>query len=332
MADHNMPEDDIQKRGISLVGSPDVLATIGRPGLLDTRSGVSSVDRLPARDSEQLLSDLRNDVLRPGKVLITSLLPEIRGETPADQIVRNLEGVAEILARSQSQLFVFNVSTFDPNDDTHMFEAGHESYAVRSHRLLIELENAAAQTGINVIDIDGAVAEVGAVANVPEAGALAGDAIDFVTEEAVLAIDQSGALGDTIQAPVMSLRVPSFDRRTTEGTIASWLVQPGQLVSDGEALFDVRFETRVHRFDLAEDDRVNQRKKSGRSAKADRSYAMQVSVVAGAEAYVHEILCPEGHPVNAGDVAAIVTTGRGMDVTAGDVGADFRVGARVIES
>ncbi len=327
-----MAEDDVRQRGISLVGSPDVLATIGRPGLLDNRSGVSSVDRLPAGDSEQLLTDLRNDVFRPGKVLITSLLPEVRSDTPADQIIRNLEEVGEILAHNQSQLFVFNVSTFDPHDDTHTFEAGHESYAVRAHRLLIELENAAAQAGINVIDVDGAVAEVGAVANVPEAGALAGEAVDFVTEEAVLAIDQSGALGDTIQAPVMSLRVPSFDRRTTEGTVARWLVQPGQLVTDGEAMFDVRFETRVHRFDLAADDRANQRKKSGRSAKAERSYAMQVSVVAGAEAYVNEILCPEGHAVNAGDVAAIMTTGRGMDVTAADAGADFRVGARVMES
>ncbi len=332
MVDDNMPEDDAHQSGISLVGSPDVLATIGRPGLLDNRSGIGSIERLPLVDSEQLVTGLRDGALRPGKVLITSLLPEVRSDTPADRTMRNLAEAGEILAGNQGQLFVFNVSTFDPHDDTHTFEPGHESFAVRAHRLLIELENTAAQTGIRVIDVDGAVAEVGAIGNVPEAGSLTGDVVDFVTEEAVLAIDQSGALADTIQAPVMSLRVPSFDRRTTVGSIARWHVQPGQLVEDEEALFDVRFETRVHRFDLGADDRVTKRKRSGRSAKADRSYFMEVSVVAGAEAYVNEIVCPEGHPVTAGDIAAVMTTGRGMDVAAADAGSDFRVGARVIES
>jgi hypothetical protein len=58
---------------------------------------------------------------------------------------------------------------------------------------------------------------------------------------------------------------------------------------------------------------------------------MDVTVVAGSNAYVHDILLPDGSPVNAGDIAAIVTTTPGVTATATDADADFRVGARIVE-
>ena len=195
----------------------------------------------------------------------------------------------------------------------------------------MDLENAAGDAGINVIDVDAAVAEVGGIDTVPERGRLTGAAVDFVTDEAILAIDQSGALAGSIQAPVMRLVVPSFDRRTTVGSISKWHVAQGAMVSDGDPLFDVRFESRVHRFDLEEDDKSAKARKTGKSAKAARFWNFDVTVVAGADAYLNTIISEESSRVAAGDVAAVMTTGRGMQVTVNDATADFRVGAKAME-
>ncbi len=314
------------------MGSPDVLATIGRSGLLETRAEVDNVARIDSLRSSELLDRLSAEQLEAGDVLITSVYPDLFTDTDqAERTVANLSAIAAAVREKKGQLFVLNVSTYDPNDNTHRFASEPDGFAARAHRLLMDLENAAGDAGINVIDVDAAVAEVGGIDTVPERGQLTGAAVEFVTDEAVLAIDQSGALGGSIQAPVMRLVVPSFDRRTSVGSIAKWHVAPGAMVNEGDPLFDVRFESRVHRFDLEEDDKSAKARKTGKSQKAARFWNFDVTVVAGADAYLNEVISAEASRVAAGDVAAVMTTGRGMEVSVDDATADFRVGARAME-
>ena len=329
-----MTTDDLDTREsrITLVGSPDVLATIGRSGLLETRAEVDEVQRIDSLRSDELLAKLTAGELDPGRVLITSLHPDLfAGSNGLDRTVANLAGIANALAEQKGQLFVFNVSTYDPADTKHRYGSDADGFAVQTQRLLMDLENNAGDAGINVIDVDAAVAEVGGIETVPERGGLTGAAIDFVTDEAILAIDQSGALAGSIQAPVMRLVVPSFDRRTSLGSISKWHVAQGAMVSEGDPLFDVRFESRVHRFDLEEDDKSAKGRKAGKSDKAQRFWNFDVTVVAGADAYLNTILVEESGRVAAGDAAAVMTTGRGMNVSVSDAAADFRVGVKVME-
>ncbi len=323
---------DIRQSRITLVGSPDVLATIGRSGLLDTRAEIDEVDRVDSLRSDELLARLNNKELEPGRVLITSLYPDLfAGGDALDRTVANLAAVASVMSEHKGQLFVFNVSTYDPADTVHRYGSEADGFAVRTQRLLMDLENKAGKAGINVIDVDAAVAEVGGIETVPQRGALSGAAIDFVTDEAILAIDQTGALAGSIQAPVMRLVVPSFDRRTSVGAISKWHVAQGAMVSEGDPLFDVRFESRVHRFDLEDGDKSAKGRKAGKSNKAQRFWNFDITVVAGADAYLNRVLVEESGRVTAGDTAAVMTTGRGMNVSASDAAADFRVGVRVME-
>lgn len=318
---------------VTLMTSPDVVATIGRSGLLEERAGVAAINRIEPMRSDELLEHVRANP-PAGGVLIASLHPDLMDPNPlpAEQTITNLADVAASLASRDTSLFVFNVSTFDPTDDTHAYGDKPDTYAMRAHRLLVSLENQAGDAGINVIDVDGAVAELGGRKAVLAPGSLAGEALDFITEEAILAIDQSGALGGTLQAAVMRLVVPTFDRRTKVGAITRWHVAPGAAVADGDPLFEVRFETRVHRFDIGNDEETKaQTAGKGRSQKAERFRVMDVTVVAGSEAYLYEIVLPDGAAVNAGDVAAIMTTATNSDASLADAAADFRVGAKMLE-
>ena len=318
---------------VILMTSPDVAATIGRPGLLEDRAGVAAIERIEPMRSDELLAHVRENPTRGG-VLIGSLRPDLMDPNPLPgaQTISNLSDVAASLAAHDTSLFIFNVSTYDPSDQTHAYTSQPDTFAMQAHRLLVSLEQQAGDAGINVIDVDGAVAEIGGRKAVPVPGGLAGDALEFITEEAILAIDQSGALGGTLQAPVMRLVVPTFDRRTKVGTITRWHVAPGAPVADGDALFEVRFETRVHRFDISNDEETkSQTAAKGRSQKAERFRVMDVTVVAGSEAFLREIVLPDGARVNAGDIAAIMTTTPDGDAAATDAAADFRVGAKMLE-
>ncbi len=375
---------------VVIFGTPDVLATIGRPGLLEARLGAGSIERENPCRSDVLLQNLRQigpppEVDLPSslnrtskawaddpdvKVVVFSLEPDLVGPTPlqhiesgwliqppadivqewpqdavawlgeqfqpapgltAKQTLDNLSEAVQLLSSENRAVFIFNVSTFDPGDQTHSYKGVADTFEVRAHRLVAGLERVAGDLGVAIIDVDGAVAEVGAVGNVPAPARLTGSAAEFVTEEAVLAIDQSGALGGTLQAPVMRLRVPSFDRRTTDGVIADWHIGPGDSVTDGDVMFEVRFETRVHRFDLAGEEGVAAHsRRVARSQQAKVIQVFNVSVVAGSDAFIHDILVPAGSSVSAGDVAAIVTAEPAVGVTIDDATADFRVGARVV--
>jgi len=322
-----------ESRTVTLTDTPDIVATIGRPGLLEHRAGAASITRIHSMRSDALLAHVKESGIARG-ALIVSLYSDLFAEEhlQPSQTLDNLAELSRLLSEQDTQLFVYNVSTYDPDVRIHNYTDQPDTYAIRAHRLLAGLENAAGDAGIIVIDVDGAVAEVGGQNTVTSSGHLAGVAAEFVTEEAVMAIDQSGALGGTLQAPVMRLVVPSFDRRTKAGTIARWHVAPGASVGNGDALFDVRFETRVHRFDMGHDDENRSPGRfSGRSKKADRVRLMDVTVVAGSDAFLHEITLHDGARVSTGDVAGIVTTSPGIEVGADEAESDFRVGAKTID-
>ncbi|MEN8239453.1 MAG: hypothetical protein ABFR53_09655 [Actinomycetota bacterium] len=247
--------------------------------------------------------------------------------------LENLTRIAEVLTSRGHHVVVYNVSTYDPTDRTHRYPGTIDNYAVRAHQAIVGLEQMAGDAGLSVVDVDGAVAEVGAADNVPAPCQLAAAAIDFVTEEAVLAIDQSGAFGKTLQAPVMTVRVPQFDRRTTNGVIAKWHFRSGDEVHDGDVMFEVRFDRSTHRFDLVE--APKDRGRSRRRAKPKRSRTLSpidVSVVAGGTVVLQEILIPEGAPVSAGSIAAVATSSSVEQAFIDDAVEDFRTGVRVFDS
>jgi hypothetical protein len=322
----------VGERAVTLTESPDIGATIGRPGLLEERAG-AAITRLPAMRSDVLARYVRANTI-PAGALITSLHMELFQPDPLepDQTIDNLVTVAKLLAGYDVTLFLFTVSTYDPTQRVHRYGGAPDTFAMRAHRLLANLEHRAGDAGIQVIDVDGAVAEVGGIDTVPGPGELTGAALDFLTEEAVTAIDQSGALGGTLQAPVMRLVIPSFDRRTRVGTVTRWHVSPGTAVADGDPLFDFRFETRVHRFDMGhEDENTNPEKTGGRSRKAERVRSIDITVVAGGAAYLREITVPHGAAATAGDVAGVMATSPEGDAGSELAGADFRVGTRTAE-
>ena len=377
---------------VLLFCSPDVLATIGRPGLLEDRVGTDAIVREEPRRSDVLLQDLvaadaRATIDIPPflsdgvttsagdpdvRVVVLSLEPEVLGPPPwrhtgsgwliqpgrdyaqdwpqdvvdwlhdgfeplpdldPSESLENLAQIAEILSADGRSVVVYNLSTYDPSDQTHRYTDVADTYEVRAHRAVAALERMAGDRGVALVDVDGAVAEVGAIGNVPAPGRLDAAAVEFVTEEAVLAIDQAGALEGTLQAPVMKLRVPPFDRRTTDGAIAKWHFRSGDEISNGDVMFEVRFDREVHRFDMAENQAsAESSRRVSRPKRARSLQALDISVVAGGDAILQEILLPEGTPVSVGSVAAIVTTAPTDHVSIDDATGDFRVGARVAGS
>lgn len=385
-------EADAGDGRVLLFCSPNVLDTIGRPGLLEERIGARAVDREQPRRSDVLLQDLGGSVPatppdappflvdRPSvdvegrdvRVVVLSLEPELVGPPPwrhsesgwlvqppsdylttwpqnvidwlhencgpepnldASQSLENLARITKILMKDRRCVVIFGVSTYDPTDQTHQYSPGSDSYEIRAHRIMAEFERMASDLRCTVVDVDGAVAEVGALGTVLEPCRLDAAAIEFVTEEAVLAIDQSGALGGSLQPHVMTVRVPQFDRRTTDGVVTKWHVQPGDEVTDGDVMFDVSFERERHRFDMApKEEALRRSPRRKRSKRARKFFPLDISVVAGGDVVIHEVLAAEGQAVSVGSVAAVVTTEPSTAAGLDDASGDFRVGVRVAGS
>lgn len=319
-------------RTVTLTEAPDIIATIGRPGLLEERAGAGSITRLAPMRSDALLEYVRTHDVAPG-ALITSLHPDLFDPDPLEpkQTLDNLSEASGLLAARDASMFVFTVSTYDPSRRVHRFTGMPDTFSMRAHRLLAGLEHRAGDAGIKVIDVDGAVAEVGGADTVPAPGELTGAVLDFLTDEAVQAIDQSGALGNTLQAPVMRLIIPSVDRRTKLGTLTRWHAGPGTKVTDGDPLFDFRYESRVHRFDMGHEEETSPDRRSGRSKKAERVRTIDITVIAGSDAYLRTVVLPEGSNAGAGDIAAVLATTPDGDAALELAGGDFRVGTRTVE-
>ncbi len=389
---NRVPDSGAGAPHVVLVASPDVLASVGKPGLLEERLAGKDIVRVAPRRSDVLLQDIKADSgdhidglpspLVPHlaspfgspdvRVAILSLLPDITISPPwrhrasgrmfqvddgylhqwpqqaVDQLhagfdrmpaldvassLSSMRRVIGILTDRGCQVIVFNVSTYDPTDRTHRFADVGDNYEIRAHRAIVALESIANEEGILVVDVDTAVAEVGAEANVPAAGRLRAAAAEFVTEEAIRAIDQSAAFDETAQAQVMVVRVPQFDRRTTQGVVKKWHIEPGDEVSDGDVMFEVRFERSVHRFDLEDaKSRVGSSHRVTRRRRHGVLKPLDVMVVAGGEVILRDVLVPEGAEVSVGTIAAVVTSSHTEHASVSDATADFRVGARVFES
>jgi hypothetical protein len=251
----------------------------------------------------------------------------------AAQSLENLESITTKLMDDGRCVVIFGVSTYDPTDSPHRYSVGDDTYEMRAHRIMAGLEHMAGNLRCTVVDIDGSVAEVGAIGAVPAPCRLAGAAIEFVTEEAILAIDQSGALVDSLQPRIMTVRVPQFDRRTTEGVVARWYVRPGDAIAEGDRMFDVRFERHVHRFDKVEEEHSGgHSRRRSRPTRSRTLSPLDVSVFAGGDVVLAEIVAAEGAAVSVGTIAAVVTTDSSIDAAVDDALGDFRIGVRMVAS
>ena len=227
---------------------------------------------------------------------------ERTSDITVEESTSNLRELAQFLKSEGMTLLIWNVSTFDP---TQPSANGPSEYRVRSNLLISKVERLAVEHGFEIVDVDSAVAELGANSHVVGPGLLSAEAMDYVTEEALKAIDRSGSLGKISLDPVMRVTVPRYDRRTTSGTLVEWLAKPGSWLADGEKMFRVQFDVLPFHFDRSPDDR--RRKKRARKRQG-RSATITIDALAGAGAYLAEILEPVGSLVEVGQTVALATS------------------------
>jgi hypothetical protein len=187
---------------------------------------------------------------------------------------------------------------------------------------------------MTVVDVDRAVAELGALDHVVSPGILTQAGADYVTEEAISAVDLTGALGGSLQAPIMRVTVPAFDRRTTEGRLVTWHVAPGSHVKDGDLLFDVKFDAIAQKVGSARASKSDAQIRRREEERRKRSgQVIVVSAVAGSEAFIHEIVVEAGARVSTGDTSAVATTTpQTGPIAADEVAAKMRLGVRIAAS
>jgi multidrug efflux pump subunit AcrA (membrane-fusion protein) len=149
----------------------------------------------------------------------------------------------------------------------------------------------------------------------------------------VLLIDQSGALDGSLQAPVMRLEIPPYDRRTISGILDAWYVQSGQEIKQGDKLADVSFDGLSYKVDLDSADQTGKSSALRARRRRDKFSAVLVmQVLAGSDGYVYQTLIPEGTRIKVGDTAAVITPERVDDAGAVDDSTPtFRLGLRVKE-
>ncbi len=254
---------------------------------------------------------------------------EVKPKLSIEETSNSIRDAISIIRGDDRAVGVFNVSTYDPDDQTHRFAAGvADPYSVRANRLLAAFETIAGELGVFVVDVDGAVAELGAAKHVPRAGEFSKEAAAFITEDAGLLIDQSGVFGTSVQAPVMRVEVPAYDRRTTHGTLAVWHVNKGRSVQQGDPLFDVRFDGLVYRVTPGQEE--SERKAARRAARRRASLhpTLVLEVLAGGEGYVAALAVSEGDRVKVGDTAAVITTTTDREPSYDSSTPTFRLGMR----
>lgn len=380
------PVEEVDRKRIVLFDSSDVVASVGRAGLLEDRASNHVVTREravrsdvlaqaleekpPPADAPASLTDINSSAARDGDTtlvifsLLNDMIPgpvhqhqasgwllqvdpsdideasqgwldsqcEPAAELEAEDTAKNLERIFAALQASGQKTVVFNVSTYDPDDQTHHFTAETiDSFSVRANRLIAYLETLAQEFGVSVVDVDGAVAELGAIAHVVKPGEFSAEAADFITEDVELLIDQSGVLGASVQAPVMRIEIPAYDRRTTSGVLASWHVESGNDVRLGDPLFDVRFDGLHYR--AGEQAARSREKRAGRKVDRRRDSlrnAIVLEVFAGSDGCFNRPTVQEGERVQVGETAGVVTA----EATSAAVPFDgdtptFRLGMRI---
>ncbi len=243
---------------------------------------------------EEAIAWLRGQCEPTGAVTVSASIEALR------RIVDELHGGGRTL-------LVLTVSTYDPTDTTFSYAGIADTFALRAHRLTAEIQRLALERDVGFVDVDTAIAELGAADNVPAAGDFTDDAARFITEEAIFAFDQAALFGASVQPAVMRLAVPAFDRRTERGNgrLLRWHVGPKTAITRGDELFDVLFEDLPLRVDHDEADRDKRRPTTGRRVTRKRS--LTVNVVAASDGFLSDVLVAEGDPVSIGDDVAVVT-------------------------
>jgi hypothetical protein len=232
-----------------------------------------------------------------------------------------VEGMVRTLAAripGDAGMVAFNVSTFTPDEKVYSFRGiDHEPLAVTANRLNLVADRLAADSVIDVVNVDRIIAELGAGDHVIAPGRYSETALRAIAEEAYQALIALPVLAGVLQTEVMRIDVPRYDRRTNRGTITRWHVHGSSSVAAGDPIFDIRFD-RLHHRGSRED------------ARSTRSLVL--SVHAARDGHVHSILHEEGSLVSVGDTVAIVTSTADIDPTTDPTAAaNFGVGVRVVE-
>lgn len=252
---------------------------------------------------------------------------------PLSTALDHLATILGLLVVADRAVVVFNVSTYDPADRTHRHT--HDSgdpYAVEANRAIARLERIADQIGVRIVDVDGALAELGAARHVPAAGSFDASAAEFITEDAILLVDRSGALQSSIQPAFMVVAVPEYDRRTLEGSIARWHAEAGEPVAEGDPLFDLRFEGLAYVAGMTGRGGTPRQPRRVSKTGGDPAPILTVRVVAGSDGHLHSIVAGEGAKVRVGDAAAVVTASPRTDPPPRLSSApQFRTGIRLVE-
>lgn len=218
-----------------------------------------------------------------------------------------LRRVVDVVHGDGRTLLVLTVSTYDPTDTTFSYTGIEDTFALRAHRLIAEVQRLALERDVGFVDVDTAIAELGAAEHVPAAGDFTDEAARYITEEAIFAFDQAALFGASVQPAVMRIAVPAFDRRTERGSgrLVRWHVGPKTAIARGDDLFDVLFEDLPLRVDHDEADRDKRRPTTGRRLTRKRS--LTVRVVAASDGFLCDVVVAEGDPVSIGDDVAVVT-------------------------
>lgn len=214
-------------------------------------------------------------------------------------------------------LVVFNASTYDPEGVRHDF--ADEVFAIRAHRMNLALERVASELEfVAIVDVDRSVAEFGGARAVEAPVTYTDGAGKVIAEDALNAINELGVEGLTLDADVMRLDVPAYDRRTTAGRIDAWHVTPGTEVERGAPLFDMTFDNLIHRLDYA-------------AQETNRS--MSLTVLAADAGRVTSVAVEPGAEVSVGQTVGVVVKDASVPVRElddlGEGVPPFRIGIRV---
>jgi hypothetical protein len=231
--------------------------------------------------------------------VIVSILPDLRdGRISPDQTEHHLVEIARLLDQGcEAHLFVLNCSSFDPEDEAFTYAGrDEEPLPLRAHRFNIAVIRAALRSSLSVIDVDNLVAEAGGAEHV-EAPFRYSDLLwDLIRHELARSLKERLAMSRG--NGIFSLVVPRYDRRVSEVVVTRWHKRPGEWITYGEPLLEVRADNVGWRIETAG---------NGKPRSTGRSLGLVVN--AGREGVLRQTVVGEGSTVRVGERIGIVTAG-----------------------
>jgi hypothetical protein len=241
---------------------------------------------------------------RTADAFVMSILPDLLDATVTPETAEhNLVAIAEELRnRSSAHLFVINASSYDPQDTSYTLAGlDHEPISLRTHRFNIAVIRAAQTSGLFVIDVDGLSAEAGAAKHVLSAHDYSADLRRLVLHE--LTHQLRSSLSAYASQGVYALTVPRYDRRVVNVEITKWHKQPGERISYGEAILELRADNILWRL---VDEETEIPRPTGRS--------LVLIVNAGASGVLREMSIRPGSAVRVGETIGLITESQDVAV------------------